>query len=101
MLPFSGYAFNKSHTARYGLVSHWTAYLKTNATGTPIFAGRARNRPAPLNFALHGNHSLSEKRIDNIQGRVLGSELRQAADRRRFGRCAFKRAPGLATLSSR
>ncbi|MFF1650949.1 DNA polymerase III subunit alpha [Streptomyces sp. NPDC058240] len=30
MLPFSGYAFNKSHTAGYGLVSCWTAYLKAN-----------------------------------------------------------------------
>lgn len=30
MLPFSGYAFNKSHTAGYGLISYWTAYLKAN-----------------------------------------------------------------------
>jgi len=30
MLPFSGYAFDKSHTAGYGLVSYWTAYLKAN-----------------------------------------------------------------------
>ena len=30
LLPFSGYAFNKSHTAGYGLVSYWTAYLKAN-----------------------------------------------------------------------
>lgn len=30
MLPFAGYAFNKSHTAGYALVSYWTAYLKTH-----------------------------------------------------------------------
>lgn len=30
MLPFSGYAFNKSHTAGYGMISYWTAYLKAN-----------------------------------------------------------------------
>lgn len=30
MLPFAGYAFNKSHTAGYGTVSYWTAYLKAN-----------------------------------------------------------------------
>jgi DNA polymerase-3 subunit alpha len=30
LLPFAGYAFNKSHTAGYGLVSYWTAYLKAN-----------------------------------------------------------------------
>ncbi|MGH3447710.1 MAG: DNA polymerase III subunit alpha, partial [Nocardioidaceae bacterium] len=30
LLPFSDYAFNKSHTAGYGLVSYWTAFLKAN-----------------------------------------------------------------------
>ncbi|GII26698.1 DNA polymerase III subunit alpha [Planotetraspora mira] len=30
LLPFSDYAFNKAHTAGYGLVSYWTAYLKAN-----------------------------------------------------------------------
>ena len=30
VLPFAGYAFNKSHSAGYGLVSYWTAYLKAN-----------------------------------------------------------------------
>ncbi|MBV9846625.1 MAG: DNA polymerase III subunit alpha [Kutzneria sp.] len=30
ILPFAGYAFNKSHAAAYGLVSYWTAYLKAN-----------------------------------------------------------------------
>jgi DNA polymerase-3 subunit alpha len=30
LVPFSGYAFNKSHAAGYGLVSYWTAYLKAN-----------------------------------------------------------------------
>ena len=30
MLPFAGYAFNKSHAAGYGLIGYWTAYLKAN-----------------------------------------------------------------------
>ncbi|MBD8028914.1 DNA polymerase III subunit alpha [Corynebacterium gallinarum] len=30
ILPFAGYAFNKSHAAGYGLVSFWTAYLKAH-----------------------------------------------------------------------
>jgi DNA polymerase-3 subunit alpha len=30
LVPFSDYAFNKSHSAGYGLVSYWTAYLKVN-----------------------------------------------------------------------
>ncbi len=28
LVPFSDYAFNKAHTASYGLVAYWTAYLK-------------------------------------------------------------------------
>jgi len=30
LIPFSDYAFNRAHTAGYGLVSYWTAYLKTH-----------------------------------------------------------------------
>ncbi|MFT4216431.1 MAG: DNA polymerase III subunit alpha [Micropruina sp.] len=30
LVPFSDYAFNKAHTAAYGLISYWTAYLKAN-----------------------------------------------------------------------
>lgn len=30
LLPWSDYGFNKSHSAGYGLISYWTAYLKAN-----------------------------------------------------------------------
>ncbi len=30
LIPFSAYAFNKSHTAAYALVAYWTAFLKAN-----------------------------------------------------------------------
>jgi DNA polymerase III subunit alpha len=30
LLPFCDYGFNKSHTAGYGLIAFWTAYLKAN-----------------------------------------------------------------------
>ncbi|MDR7279568.1 DNA polymerase III subunit alpha [Catenuloplanes atrovinosus] len=30
LVPFADYAFNKAHTAGYGLVSYWTGYLKAN-----------------------------------------------------------------------
>lgn len=30
LLPFAGYAFNKSHSAGYGVLSYWTAFLKAN-----------------------------------------------------------------------
>ncbi|MEO6205879.1 MAG: DNA polymerase III subunit alpha, partial [Mycobacteriales bacterium] len=30
LVPFSDYAFNRAHTAGYGLVSYWTGFLKAN-----------------------------------------------------------------------
>ncbi|PSL04208.1 DNA polymerase III alpha subunit [Haloactinopolyspora alba] len=30
LVPFSDYAFNKAHSAAYGVISYWTAYLKAN-----------------------------------------------------------------------
>lgn len=30
LVPFADYAFNKAHSAGYGLVSYWTAYLKAH-----------------------------------------------------------------------
>jgi DNA polymerase III subunit alpha len=30
LVPFSDYAFNKAHSAGYGVVSYWTGYLKAN-----------------------------------------------------------------------
>jgi DNA polymerase-3 subunit alpha len=30
LVPFADYSFNRAHTAGYGLVAYWTAYLKSN-----------------------------------------------------------------------
>lgn len=30
LVPFADYSFNRAHTAAYGLVAYWTAYLKAN-----------------------------------------------------------------------
>ena len=30
ILPFAGYAFNKSHAVAYAMISYWTAYMKAN-----------------------------------------------------------------------
>ena len=30
LIPFSDYAFNRAHSAGYGVVSYWTGYLKAN-----------------------------------------------------------------------
>ena len=42
LVPFSDYAFNRAHTAAYGMVSYWTAYLKAN------YPVRVHGRPADL-----------------------------------------------------
>ncbi|MFI9816478.1 DNA polymerase III subunit alpha [Saccharothrix variisporea] len=33
LVPFADYAFNKAHSAAYGLIAYWTAYLKANFPG--------------------------------------------------------------------
>lgn len=33
LVPFADYAFNKAHSAAYGVVSYWTAYLKAHYPG--------------------------------------------------------------------
>ena len=43
LLPFSDYAFNKAHSAAYGLVSYWTAYLKAHYPAE--YMTRARRPP--------------------------------------------------------
>lgn len=30
MVPFAAYGFNKAHSANYGMVAYWTAYMKAN-----------------------------------------------------------------------
>ena len=32
LLPFADYAFNRAHSAAYGVISYWTAFLKANYT---------------------------------------------------------------------
>ncbi|MEU5692548.1 DNA polymerase III subunit alpha [Actinosynnema sp. NPDC020468] len=33
LVPFADYAFNKAHSAAYGLIAYWTAFLKANYPG--------------------------------------------------------------------
>ena len=48
LVPFSDYAFNRAHTAAYGLVSYWTAYLKAN------YPARVHGRAAHLGGRRQG-----------------------------------------------
>ena len=43
LVPFADYAFNKAHSAAYGLISYWTAYLKANYPAE-YMAGAAHQR---------------------------------------------------------
>jgi hypothetical protein len=48
LLPFSDYAFNKAHSAAYGVVSFWTAYLKAHYPAeymAALLTGRRRRHP--------------------------------------------------------
>ena len=69
LVPFSDYAFNKSHTAGYGLVSYWTAYLKANypaeymaALLTSVEDDKDRVRRIPGRVPAHGHHGAAAGR---------------------------------------
>jgi DNA polymerase-3 subunit alpha len=73
LVPFADYAFNKAHTAGYGLVSYWTAYLKANypaeyMAGLLTSVGDDKDK-----MALY----LSECRRMNIQ--VLAPDVNESA----------------------
>jgi DNA polymerase-3 subunit alpha len=84
MLPFAGYAFNKSHTAGYGLVSYWTAYLKANYPAEFMAAQLTSNGDNKDKSAIY----LAECRRmgikvlppcvnqSNLQFRAIGSDIR-------------------------
>ena len=55
LVPFSDYAFNKAHTAGYGLVSYWTAYLKANYPAEYMAALLTRVRDDKDKSALYLN----------------------------------------------
>ncbi|MPZ96196.1 MAG: DNA polymerase III subunit alpha [Propionibacteriales bacterium] len=55
LVPFSDYAFNKSHTAGYGLVSYWTAFLKANYPAEYMAALLTSVRDSKDRMALYLN----------------------------------------------
>ncbi len=88
---FSGYGFNKSHSAAYAVISYWTAYLKANYPKEFIAA------------LLTSEHSNTEKLVDYIKDaeamgiKVLPPDINKSfyeftveGDAIRFGLCAVK-----------
>ena len=74
LVPFSDYAFNKAHTASYGLVAYWTAYLKAK------YPRRVHGRAADLGRRRQGQVRALPERVppDGHQGAAAG---RQRLDR--------------------
>ena len=85
LLPFSDYAFNKAHSAAYGLVSYWTAYLKANY-------------PAEYMAALLTSVKDDKDKIGDLPQRVPPDEDPGAAARRQ--RVARRTSPRSATTSA-
>ena len=100
LVPFSDYAFNKAHTAGYGLVSYWTAYLKANYPAEYMSALLTSVKDDRDKLAIY----LNECRRMGIQ--VLppdvnfsGAEFAPSEDNIRFGLSAIKNI-GLAVVES-
>jgi len=91
LVPFSDYAFNKAHSAAYGLVSYWTAYLKANHPAEYMAAVLTSVRDDKDKSALY----LNECRRMSI--RVLPPDVNESAanftpvgDDIRFGLTAIR-----------
>ena len=85
LVPFSDYAFNKAHTAAYGLVSYWTAYLKANY-------------PAEYMAALLTSRRRRQGQVGGLPGRVPPDGHQGAAARRQ--RVRRPTSPRSATTSA-
>ena len=99
LVPFSGYAFNKAHSAAYGLISYWTAYLKTHYPVefmAALLQGASTNKDKTalyLGEARRGHPGAFSGR-ERVGVRVFGSRRRRAIRPRRHpqrrqerGRC--------------
>ncbi|RYE75568.1 MAG: DNA polymerase III subunit alpha, partial [Myxococcales bacterium] len=55
LVPFSDYAFNKAHSAAYGVVSYYTAYLKANYPAEYMAALLTSVKDSPDKMAIYLN----------------------------------------------
>ena len=81
LLPFADYAFNKAHSAAYGVLSYWTAYMKANFPQEYMAALLTSVRSSRDKLSVY----LSEARRAGIQ--VLAPDVNDSiADFRAVGR---------------
>ena len=69
LMPFADYAFNKAHTAGYGVLSYWTAYLKANypaeymaALLTSVGDSKDKLGDVPQRVPPHGHQGAAARR---------------------------------------
>ena len=74
LLPFADYAFNKAHSAGYGVLSYWTAYLKANFPAEYMAAQLTSVGDSKDKLAIY----LNECRRMNIQ--VLAPDVNQSVE---------------------
>jgi DNA polymerase III subunit alpha len=74
LLPFADYAFNKAHSAGYGVLSYWTAYLKANFPSEYMAALLTSVGDSKDKLAIY----LNECRRMNIQ--VLAPDVNQSIE---------------------
>jgi DNA polymerase-3 subunit alpha len=91
LLPFADYAFNKSHTVGYGLVSYWTAYLKCHhgAEYMASLLSSVSDDPDRLPGYLAETRRMGIPILSPDVNDSLGS-FTATSDGIRFGICAIK-----------
>ncbi|MDJ1370408.1 DNA polymerase III subunit alpha [Gulosibacter molinativorax] len=84
LLPFSDYAFNKAHSAAYGVVSYWTGYLKCHYAPEYMSAlltsvGDSRDKLAEyLNECRHMGIAVLQPDVNEstLRFRAAGKDIR-------------------------
>ena len=86
---FAGYGFNKSHSACYGHISYWTAWLKANYPVEFMAAllSNEINNTDKIGVFVSECHRME---IEILPPDVNSSELRFAPERTRSGRMAIR-----------
>jgi DNA polymerase-3 subunit alpha len=100
MAKFSGYGFNKSHSAAYALVAYQTAYLKTHYPVEFMAALLTSETSKPENVVKYiGECKEMGIRVEPPDVQVSGAQFTPHGDAIRFGLAAVKNVGGNAIES--
>jgi DNA polymerase-3 subunit alpha len=100
MAKFSGYGFNKSHSAAYSLVAYQTAYLKTHYPMEFMAALLTSETSKPENVVKYiGECKEMGIRVEPPDVQVSGAQFTPHAEAIRFGLAAVKNVGGNAIES--